>query len=605
MSGCGDQGRELMAGQLGIWYAQLLSPDKSVYNIGEYLEIIGDLDTGLFEAAVRRAAGEADGLHLRFRGDGEAVRQYAAEPGEWPLQFIDVSSAADPRAAAEEWMRADLRCPVDLSTGPLFAEALFTVAPGRYFWYQRVHHVVGDGLSAPVFAARAAQLYTSKLASAPAGAALKPFSVLIDADHCYRASADFGRDQQFWAQALSGFPGAPSISGRRAAGGPQVSARSLQDIEADSADALRAAARRLRTSLGGLMISAAAVYLHRMTGTDDVVLGVPVPGRAMSLLEVPGMTANIMPVRQRVARAMTAGELAAQVSRSVRTGLRHQRYRYEDMRRDLGLADGGTLASFVINTMSFDYAIRFGDCSAVPHNLTSGPAEDVAVHVYDSSADGSMQIAVDVNPARYDAESAREISRRFQNVLDWLATAAPDDRVGRAEVIDDAERALLVSGWNDTARPVPAATLAELLEARAAQSPAATAVIFADTTLSYGELNSRANRLARLLVARGAGPESLVAVVLDRRPGGGAAGGAESGGRLSAGGPGLPGRAGALHAGGRKPGGSAGVGRRASRGAGCRGTECDSTGCDSTGCDSTECRGGAGAAGGGRPGRAR
>src|SRR3984957_3569755 len=180
MSEYGDQGRELMAGQLGIWYAQQLSPDKSVYNIGEYLEIVGDLDMSLFEVAARRAAAEADGLHLRFRGDGEGPRQHAGEPGDWPLHLIDLSSAADPRAAAEEWMRADLRCPVDLSTGPLFTGAMFTVAPGRYFCYQRVHHIAGDGISSPVFAARAAEIYTSMLAAGPpAGAALKPVSVLM------------------------------------------------------------------------------------------------------------------------------------------------------------------------------------------------------------------------------------------------------------------------------------------------------------------------------------------------------------------------------------------------------------------------------------------
>jgi hypothetical protein len=76
MSACGDQGRELMAGQLGIWYAQQLSPDTSAYNIGEYLEIVGDLDTGLFEAALRCAAGEADASRLRFRETGSTAAAF-------------------------------------------------------------------------------------------------------------------------------------------------------------------------------------------------------------------------------------------------------------------------------------------------------------------------------------------------------------------------------------------------------------------------------------------------------------------------------------------------------------------------------------------------
>jgi amino acid adenylation domain-containing protein len=342
-------------------------------------------------------------------------------------------------------------------------------------------------------------------------------SVLMDADSDYQASADFGRDRVFWADALSGFPGAASISGRQALGVPKVPVRHMEDTGPDGAEALRAAARRLKTSLAGLMITAAAVYLQHSTGAEDIVLGVPVPGRAWGRLrEIPGMTANILPVRVRADRGTTAGELLQQVSWSVRKGLRHQRYRYEDMRRDLGLADGGALFGLVINVMSFGYATRFGDCSAIVHNISSGPVDDVSVAVYDTSADGSVQIAVDVNPDLYSAELGRDISRRFRNVLDWLVSASPGDCVARAETMDEAERGLVLAGWNDTARALPAVTVPALLEERAGQCPDAVAVVCGDVRLSYAELNGRANRLARLLVSRGAGPESLVAVMLER-----------------------------------------------------------------------------------------
>ena len=113
----------------------------------------------------------------------------------------------------------------------------------------------------------------------------------------------------------------------------------------------------------------------------------------------------------------------------------------------------------------------------------------------------------------------------------------------------------MLSEWNATARQVPQATLPELFQAQAARTPQATAVVFEDTELSYGELNGRANRLARLLIARGVGPESLVAVVDGtlRRPGGGVAGGAEGGRRLPAGRSRLPGRPHQLHAHRRHP----------------------------------------------------
>ena len=94
--------------------------------------------------------------------------------------------------------------------------------------------------------------------------------------------------------------------------------------------------------------------------------------------------------------------------------------------------------------------------------------------------------------------------------------AGPDDLIDQIEVLDAAERQRVLTEWNDTGREVPRGTLPELFQAQVARTPEATAVVFEGVQLSYGELNGRANRLARLLIARGVGPESLVAVVMER-----------------------------------------------------------------------------------------
>src|SRR6266567_264660 len=117
--------RELMAGQFGIWHAQQLAPDHPVYNIGEYLEIHGALDVDLFRVALRPTKSEAEACNLRFCGDGEKLRQRGDTSVEGPLDIIDVSSAADARAAAKDWMLADMERPVDLRKGPVIADAVF------------------------------------------------------------------------------------------------------------------------------------------------------------------------------------------------------------------------------------------------------------------------------------------------------------------------------------------------------------------------------------------------------------------------------------------------------------------------------------------------
>ena len=128
----GDAGHELTAGQLGIWHHQRLHPESPVYNVGEYLEIVGDLDVAVFERALRHVVSEIDAFHLLFHADADGrVRQYV-DKRDWVLRVIDVSGEADPRAAAEDWMRTGLRRPFDLQNGPVFTEAVLR-ARSEYF----------------------------------------------------------------------------------------------------------------------------------------------------------------------------------------------------------------------------------------------------------------------------------------------------------------------------------------------------------------------------------------------------------------------------------------------------------------------------------------
>src|SRR6476646_8749892 len=116
--------RQLSPAQSGIWFAQMLDPQSPVYNVGEYLEIMGAIDLGLFETALRWLVAESDALHLRFVETDEGPRQYIGADPDWLMPFVDVSAEADPRAAAEAWMHDDLARVVVLAQGPFVGYAL-------------------------------------------------------------------------------------------------------------------------------------------------------------------------------------------------------------------------------------------------------------------------------------------------------------------------------------------------------------------------------------------------------------------------------------------------------------------------------------------------
>ncbi|MCC9311438.1 amino acid adenylation domain-containing protein [Kitasatospora sp. RB6PN24] len=511
--------RELMAGQLGVWHAQLLAPENPSFNIAEYLEIHGDLNVDLLVTALRRTLDEADNYRARFRMvDGEP-RQYVPGPYDYPIHVIDLSTEPDPRAAALELVDARMRQPMGLTSGPLFAFTVYRLAPDRHLFFHFVHHLVVDGHGAGQLTRRMAQQYDALLAGTDAAdGALAPLSVLQDADRAYRDSADRDQDREHWLAVLADLPerAATHRSGTKRLAPPPV--HHVDDIGRDQAAGLKAAARRLRTSLGGLLITAAAVYQHRMTGERDVVLGLPVRGRVGSReLGIPGMTANSLPVRFRIDRRTTVADLVRQTSQGVHGALRHQRYRFEDLRRDLRLMDEGPLFDLVVNVMAFDYPVTFGDCTSVVRNIATGPVDDVQLNISDRAADAGFDISVLANPDRHDAADLGEIARRYRTVVDWLAAAEPTDPVSRVDLLDQDERHRVLVEWNDTASGgAAAATVPELFEAWAARTPDAAAVAAADETVSYAQLDQRANQLARYLQDRGVGPESVVAVCMER-----------------------------------------------------------------------------------------
>ncbi|MEV8546750.1 amino acid adenylation domain-containing protein, partial [Streptomyces sp. NPDC051572] len=510
--------QNLMAGQIGVWQAQQLAPESPVYNIAEYLEILGELNVELFVESLRRTVDEAESLRLRFRLDAGIPKQYLTDSRDYPIHVVDVTPMSDPRAAAESWMLEDFRKLSVPTDDYLFAFAVLKLGPDRFFWYVRYHHLIADGGAARTLANRVAQIYTALLTGKKDNhTALDPLSMLLEADSEYQESADFDRDREYWLGVLADRSEEAGSGGN---GVRQLADRVIQHgsaIDADESTELRAAARKLRTNLAGLMIAAAAVYRHRVTGERDVTIGLPVSGRVgRRELGIPGMTSNNMPVRLRVDRETSIADLVRQTNRAVREGLRHQRYRYEDTLRDLKLVHADSMCSLHVNVMPFDYPETFGDCSIVSHVLGTGPTDNTRIDIYDRPGEPIIRVRVNANGQLHDSVSVQETSKRFLNIVNWLMKASPADTVGRADLLDEGERRRVLTEWNDTAAAVEDTTIPDLFAGWVARTPDAVAVESDGTRLSYAEVDARANRLANHLAELGVGPESVVAVAMER-----------------------------------------------------------------------------------------
>ncbi|MFE9674072.1 amino acid adenylation domain-containing protein [Streptomyces sp. NPDC006259] len=508
----------LSAAQREIWFAeQRLESTNSVYRVGEYVRIDGPLDAALFERALRQTVGEADALHARFAESGDDARQTVRHVTDWPLPYVDVGGGPDASAAATAWMERDIRRPMELARGPLFRHALIGLGPDRHIWYHSYHHIVMDAFGAQLVARRVAAVYTALAEGRPCGAS--PFGSLrrlVHSDTVYRSSEQFTRDRAFWTDLFADRPQTSRlvVPSRTT---PTELLRATTRISQARLERIREITRRARVPWSQLAIAAATAYTHRMTGARDVVVGLPVAARTdVVVRQTPGMTSNVLPLRVPVRPGLSVAGLVREVSDRVRDVVAHQRYRGEDLHRDIASPDRAAARyAPLVNVMSFDYDLRFGELPATVHNLSSGLVGDLAIAVWDRRDGSGLQVDLTAHPEVCDAQELTDHQDRFVSLLEAVTEVDPDSPVGRIDLLTAAERRRLLP---PPAAAVPArhATLPESFEARVRATPDAPAVSLGDTRLSYAELNSRANRLAHLLTARGAGPERIVAVALPR-----------------------------------------------------------------------------------------
>src|SRR5262245_49641699 len=501
--------------QLGIWFAQTIDPSNPAYNLAEYLEIAGVVDATLFETALRQVVDETEALRVSFVKGADGPAQIIGPPPDWSLARVDVSDTPDPQAAAEQWMWSDLARPVDLIGGPLFTYALFKAAPDRFFWYSRYHHIVMDGFGFALLARRVAHVYSALVGGLNADVCgFGSLAHLLEDDAEYRASKRFGQDREFWADYLADLP-EPASLGDRTREASSGFIRYTGRLPPSSISHLHSVAHRAGVTLPQFVAAAAAIFMHRLTGAQDVVLGIPLTARMTpEARRTPAMMSNVLPMRLAVHPSMTVAELAGETTRRMRQIIRHQRYNVANLRRDIGRGADRRALGPTVNFMPFDYDLHFAGHPITAHNLSNGPVDDLSIALYDRLHSRDVRIDFDGNPASYSREKLVDLQRRFLSLL--AAIADPDQPIGRIDILDPAERHTILREWNATARAVPAATLPELFAAQVAKTPHATAAVFEGSTLSYSELDARANRVAHHLRSLGVGPEVVVGLCVER-----------------------------------------------------------------------------------------
>ncbi|MCC8475814.1 amino acid adenylation domain-containing protein [Xanthomonas arboricola] len=507
----------LTKAQRGLWVASKLHTDNTLM-LSEALEMFGPLDPQLLIRASMQLTREFDTLRLCIAEHDGVPHQVVLPEYTAAIPYFNVSEDPSPRNAAEHWVDEEIRKPEDLQNGPLWHCAVFRLGEDHHMWVQCVSHLVMDGYCASIMMQRMAVLYNAyaeNIEPEPAqyGSALS----LIELEQQYRESDRFQRDRSYWMQQLADLPPPATL----ARPGNHLSTgllRGTGQFSPQQVVRLRALGKDYGASLPQMLISLIAAYYYRCTGAEDLVLAMPVTGRINARYrQTAGLVANVISLRLKMDPQQPVHALFAQVSSVVRHALRHQQYRFEDVRRDLGMFGiDQKFARLAVNIEAFDYALRFGQAYAMPHNLSNGPADDLTIFCYERGDGAALRFDLDANPALYDSDELAEHCRRLTHLADAVL-ADPECALGQIDVLGDAERRRLLQTWNATAAALPEpATLLHGMLQRAEVMPAAVVVQYDNRTLDYATLCELASRIAAQWVADGVRPGDVVAIALPR-----------------------------------------------------------------------------------------
>ncbi|WP_146067095.1 non-ribosomal peptide synthetase, partial [Streptomyces sp. B188M101] len=478
-------------------------------------QVAFDLDGALDEAALRAAAAELLRRHANLRSSFRQRRT-----GEWvrilrrrvrlPWHQHDLSQvpAAERQEALEAEVSADRLRRFDLGAAPLIRFTLLCLGQESFRFVLTAHHVVVDGWSMAVLLRELLVLYRNGADSGELPA-VRPHR-----DHlAWLRTRDRAAAERAWGEALAELPG-PCLLAPGASPATGLPERLDFALDEETGAALVNVARARGITLNTALQCAWALVLGGLTGRADIVFGMTVSGRPAELdgaEHMVGLFINTVPLRVRLRPEESLSGLLVRVQQEQARMLDHHHLGLTEIQRAAGVDElfdaGMVFENFPRHTDDADEAalrvrdVRSRNATHYPLTLISGTGERIGGRLVH-------------RPDLFASDRVQKIAEILTRVLRTMAHA-PERLVGGVDVSLPGER-LLLEEWNDTAADVPWASLPTLFEEQVARAPEAVAVEFEGEAVSYGELDARANRLARHLGSLGVAAESRVVVALPR-----------------------------------------------------------------------------------------
>ncbi|RKH08371.1 non-ribosomal peptide synthetase [Corallococcus sp. CA053C] len=507
-----------------MWFLDQWSPGSALFNMPAVVRLTGELDRDALQHGLQSLVDRHETLRTTLREhEGQPV-QVIAPSLTLTLEHRDLrdvpEAAREQRAWAE--VTAEAQRPFALSEGPLVRATLYGLSGHEHLLLLNLHHAIADGWSMGVLVRELALFYVAAVEGTPANLPALPLQY-----------ADFAAWQREWLKGdvleaqLDYWRGKldpearlelPADKARPATLGSRGT-RQFLTLSPALTQGLKDFSQREGKTLFVLVVSAFLALIHRYTEQDDVALGTLVSGRGRSELEgLIGLFINTLVLRTPLSGALRFRELMGRVHDTASEAQAHQDVPFEKLVEALKPERSSSHLP-LFQVMVIHQSAPASPLQARGLTMEALPVTtDTTKHdltLYATELPQGLRLSAEYSTDLFEAPTMVRLLGHLQRVLEG-AVAHPDTRLRDLPLLSDAERQQLLKDWHGAHEAYPEEDLAALIEAQVARTPDRVALAFEDASLTYAQLDARANQLAHHLRELGVGPESRVGVCLER-----------------------------------------------------------------------------------------
>ncbi len=509
----------LTKSQFLIWTGQKLHPDVPLYNMILAFTLTGRIDPDRFQRAFQAVVDRTDALRLVIEEHDDVPRQRVQDHLNAEVDTIDLSDQRDPNSAYRTWLDRRRTQMLDL-TQRLFDCALVKLATDRHVWFLNQHHLIADVWSTSLVYRRTVDLYKTTAGGQPVPAiTFPPFLDYIQYERSHRDNPAFQRARHHWQKKHHPPPPPPLLYDKPQLTSTPNTVRVVCDLGVERSRRLRALATdndirglTLDVTLFGLFLTTLFAWLHRVCGNRDLAIGAPSHNRPSAVFkQTVGLFIEVHPLRVTIAEQETFLSLLKKVTAEIHAFQRHAHPGTSDF-------SGNNAYRVLLNYIHTSFP-DFDGLHMVPEWVHPGHGDaghTLRLQVHDLDQSGRFVLHFDINRDNFDRPQRDWVVQHFLRLLDGFI-ANHHQPLAAVSLLSPEETQQDVTVYNQTQTAYPAdRTVVKLFEQRVRQAPDAPAVVLNNQTLTYGQLNAKANQLAHYLRSLGVAPGTFVGIMMPR-----------------------------------------------------------------------------------------